>query len=380
MKDAARPQVVMINKAYPPWIGGIERHVRDMSEALVRRGWRVSALVCNPGWYEIREVKNGVQILRAPRLARVYSQPIVTRFWSYLHELKPDLLHVHVPFPLGWWTARAAPDAVPLACTWHSDIVRQWWLRPFFTHFEQRFLRRCSAIIVTSETLRLQSRALRPHREKCRVIPLAVPPDPELNEARIRALAEQIRSSAGQPGVLFVGRLVGYKGLTYVIEAMKSIPAALWIAGDGPLREKLQRQAERARPEGGIRFLGTVSEEEKAALYQAAAVLVLPSISRNEAFGYVLLEAMERGCPVITTNLTTGVRDVNQEGVSGLAVPPRDAWALSEAIRRILQEGGLREALSAGARQRARECFNFAETVSRLETVYRALLHDSPSD
>jgi len=377
MKDAPRPRIVLINKAYPPWIGGIERHVRDMGEALVRRGWPVAALVCNSGWYETREIQNGVRIIRAPQWAWLYSQPIVTRFFSSLHELRPDLLHVHVPFPLGWWAARAVPDAVPVVCTWHSDIVRQWWLRPLYSHFEQRFLRRCSAVLVTSETVLLQSRALRRHREKCRVIPLAVPPDPGVNETRVLETAERFRAAAGQPGVLFVGRLVGYKGLPYLIDAMKAIPAALWIAGDGPLREKLQRQAVRARPGGGIRFWGTVSEEDKAALYEAAAVLVLPSISRNEAFGYVLLEAMERGCPVITTDLPTGVRNVNEDGVSGLVVPPRDPRALSEAIRRILQED-LRAKLSEGARQRARDRFNFEEAADRLEAVYRACLNQMP--
>lgn len=378
MTEASHPHIVMVNKAYPPWIGGIERHVRDMSEALVERGWRVSALVCNPGWYETREVVNGVRVLRAPQWGRILSQPIVTRFFHRLHELRPELLHVHVPFPLGWWTAWAVPETVPVVCTWHNDIVRQWWLRPLFMRFEQRFLRRCAAVIVTSETVLRHSRALRRHREKCRVIPLAVSPDPLLNETRVQALAEQIRSAAGQPIILFVGRLVGYKGLRFLIEAMQSIPAALWIAGEGPLREKLQRQAERIRPEGGVRFWGTVSEEEKAALYQAATVLVLPSISRNEAFGYVLLEAMERGCPVITTDLPTGVRHVNKEGVSGLVVPPRDPRALSEAICRILREEGLREKLSAGARRRAWECFNFDETVRDLEEVYRGVLKEYP--
>mgnify|MGYP001156624954 FL=1 len=107
-------------------------------------------------------------------------------------------------------------------------------------------------------------------------------------------------------------------------------------------------------------------------------MLVLPSISRNEAFGYVLLEAMERGCPVITTDLPTGVRHVNKEGVSGLVVPPRDPRALSEAICRILREEGLREKLSAGARRRAWECFNFDETVRDLEEVYRGVLKEYP--
>ena len=69
MKDAPRPRIVLINKAYPPWIGGIERHVRDMGEALVRRGWPVAALVCNSGWYETREIQNGVRIIRAPQWA-----------------------------------------------------------------------------------------------------------------------------------------------------------------------------------------------------------------------------------------------------------------------------------------------------------------------
>jgi len=373
----AKPHVVMLNKSYPPWIGGIERHVSDISTELVRRGWRVTALVCNDCNQLNEESIDGVEVIRMPQLTRIFSQPIVTGYLKRLQELKPDVVHVHAPFPLGWGAVNAINDATPLICTWHSDIIRQRFLMPLLAGFQNRFLERCSKIISTSQSLIHNSSDLRNYSDKCTVIPLAISPGDSSHEAEIQEKAEKIKNKCPKPLFLYVGRLVGYKGVKYLIEAMQSVEGTLLIAGDGALKHNLEQQTHQLDLQSRVRFLGHVSEMDKSALYHAADVFVLPSITANEAFGYVLLESMERGCAVVSTDLPTGVKYVNQHGVSGLVVPPQNAQALANAMNRIVGNEELLQKLSEGAKKRVDELFNFHATVDLIEAVYDKALSAS---
>jgi glycosyltransferase involved in cell wall biosynthesis len=366
--------VVVINKAYPPWIGGIEKHVRDTCEAIQKRGWRVTALVCNNANYESIDYMNGVQVIRIPRVASLYSQPIVRGYIKRVKQLKPDILHVHVPYPLGWFTAGAVASSIPVICTWHSDIIRQRWLEPLYHKIQKRFLNRCNRILVTSEELLAHSSVLRKYQEKCAVNHLAIP-DISLEPTRDEIeLINQIKADSHTKIILYVGRLVGYKGLVYLLKAMQEIDAVLVIAGDGPLRSQLQALASVANLQHKIRFLGNVSESLKTALYTMADLFVLPSISRNEAFGYVLLEAMQQGCPIVSTDLPTGVRIVNQHNETGLIVPPKNASALRDAISSILSDSELHQRFSLNAKKRVETEFNFSTMIDRIESTYQNFL------
>ena len=138
--------------------------------------------------------------------------------------------------------------------------------------------------------------------------------------------------------MLFVGRLVYYKGLEYLIEAMRWVPdAVLVVVGTGPLRGRLQRLSEQwLGCPGKVVFLGAVAEHDLCAWYHACDVFVLPSVELSEAFGLVQLEAMACAKPVVTTDLPTGVTYVNQHGHTGLVVPRRNSRALAEAINILL--------------------------------------------
>lgn len=368
------PHIVMLNKAFPPWLGGIERHVHDISRALAQRGWRVTVLVCNDARFECRERIHGVNVIRVPTCCNLFSQPIPIRYYSLLRELRPNLVHVHVPYPLGWFSVDYLLNDIPLVCTWHSDIVRQRILKPVFHLFEQRFLRGCDRIIVTSQPLLNSSRALRNHVDKTEIIPLAIPDWDWLPYHSVEEIVRNLKENTPEPRVLFVGRIVGYKGLIYLLRAMKEVSATLLIAGDGPLRSRMELLAQQYGLTDRAHFLGSVTEEMKWALYHSADVFVLPSIGRNEAFGYVLLEAMHAGCPLITTDLPTGVRTVNREGESGLVVMPGNEKDLASALQKILSNKNLKEKLSKGSKQRVEREFSFAETICKTESIYRSLL------
>jgi rhamnosyl/mannosyltransferase len=121
-----------------------------------------------------------------------------------------------------------------------------------------------------------------------------------------------------------------------------------------------------------VRVAGEVTNAELAALSRACDLFVLPSVTRQEAFGVVQIEAMARGKPVISTDVGTGVAWVNVHGETGLVVPPGDASALRIAIDRLLANQLERENMGAAAAERARSVF----AVDRMTNAILGLYHD----
>ena len=124
--------------------------------------------------------------------------------------------------------------------------------------------------------------------------------------------------------ILFVGRLVWYKGLDILLKAfaqMKYKNCTLTIVGGGPLEQELHDLAKKLGLKNVI-FTGMISEEEKVKHIEKCDFLVLPSISKAEAFALVQIEAMAFGKPVINTALPSGVPCVSINGVTGLTVQP----------------------------------------------------------
>jgi rhamnosyl/mannosyltransferase len=237
--------------------------------------------------------------------------------------------------------------------------------RPFL----RRVLERAARVVVSSPLLAEHASELGDYREKCTVIPFGIDvarfaPTPEL-----LSRAEAMRARFGSPLALFVGRLVPYKGVDVLIDAVAGLPMTTVIVGEGPERAALESRAA-ARSER-IAFAGQVDNETLAALYTACDVFVLPSVTRAEAFGMVQLEAMACGKPVISTNLQSGVPWVNRHGETGLVVEPGDATGLRDAIVRLLEDADLRRTLGRAASARVLSEFTVSQMVARTVSLYR---------
>ena len=96
-----------------------------------------------------------------------------------------------------------------------------------------------------------------------------------------------------------------------------------------------------------VHFLGSVSDDELPLYYHACDIFCLPSVAKSEAFGIVQLEAMVCGKPCVSTSLSTGVPFVNQDGKTGIVVPPKNPQALAEAINTLLDDPALRKNMEA---------------------------------
>jgi glycosyltransferase involved in cell wall biosynthesis len=175
------------------------------------------------------------------------------------------------------------------------------------------------------------------------------------------------------PLVLFVGQQYEYKGVAELVAAVDALHGrgiAANLAFIGPPTPFSTRFFEQnTRP--WLRVLGRVPAQDKWDALEAAAVVCLPS--RHEAFGRIYLEAWSKGKPVIGGRIPA-VRDVIEDGRSGLLVTPGSVEELSQALERILADPALARQMGAHGALAVRERFNWPNVVGRVETAYAKAL------
>lgn len=366
-------KVLQVNKLYYPHIGGIENHVRILATGL-RNKIDVEVLVANERFAKVAEVIDGVKVTRVASLGRLRSTPVAPQFITQLKKMKSDVYHLHFPNPTGELSFLAAKPDGKLVVTYHSDIIRQKNLLKLYRPFLEKFLDRADKIIAGSPNLIESSPFLQEVKDKCAVVPFGIPTGRLALTTAVEEKVVSIRKRLGSKIAFFLGRLIYYKGVEYLVEAMQDVEGKLIIAGDGDLKADLLELVKKLSIEDRVEFVGTLSDEEVAAYYHACDVFVLPSIESSEAYGLVQLEAHACGKPVISTNLPTGVPFVNKDGYSGIVVPPKDVQALSEAINKMFKDEELRKRLGAQAKQRFHKEFTSEIMVDRILKLYEEVL------
>ena len=174
---------------------------------------------------------------------------------------------------------------------------------------------------------------------------------------------------------VFSGRLVDWKGVQYLIQALatvrRHIPATLDILGSGPMRAELERQVVSAGLSQSVTFRGWMAQPECAAVLARADVFVLPSL--YECGGAVVLEAMACGLPVIATNWG-GPADYLDASCGILVEPGTPATfpvGLAEAMLSLANDSARRERMGAAGRAKAVEQFDWSRKVDRIVEIYR---------
>jgi glycosyltransferase involved in cell wall biosynthesis len=374
-------RIVHVGKFYPPALGGIETHVQILAEGQVRRGHHV-AVVCMQHTTEptASETRAGVAVHRLHRRISFAKLDWLPDFAATLRRSNPDIIHVHVPNPsaiLG--LLRVRPEA-PMIVTYHSDNVAQKLRSRVFRLAELPFYRRVDKILATSPAYVRGSNMLTRHRDKTLVVPLGIDTaqftDPP---ARVHEHAARLRAEHGAPLWFACGRLVPYKGFDVALEALASAPGTLLLAGEGPLRRRLELDAQRHGVANRVRFLGRVDDATRNACLHACDAFWFPSVTRNEAFGLAQLEAMASGTPVLNCDIAgSGVSWVSEHSVSGLTVPVYDAEAMARAARQLADDKDLRTRLAEGARRRALTLFDHERVIESVTSAYERVVDDSP--
>ena len=349
--------------------------VKNLAEGLKEKA-DVSVLVCQPRGRGRRDSVNGVTVVRAASLGILFSMPVSLDFPFLLRRLSKnvDILHFHTPFPLGIVSYLVARPKGKVVLWWHSDIVRQKKIMLFYRPLLRRFLNRADKIIVASIEHIQNSRYLRDFKEKCEVVPFGIDARCYELNSDMQEKVKEIRSKHGSNIVLFVGRLIYYKGVEYLIRAMKDVGGRLLVVGEGPMESQLRSQVAELGIKNKVTFIGKVQDRDMAVYYHSCDVFVLPSIACSEAFGIVQLEAMACGKPVVNTDLPTGVPKVSRNGETGITVPPADSAAMSEAINRLLMDSDFRQICGSNARRRIEEHFSMSHMIDGVYQIYQKVL------
>lgn len=371
MVQVMQRTIVHIGKYYPPHIGGMETHIRDLVSGLsVSEDVRV--IVAGYSIYKRIDQIDGAIITRVSTWGVLASMPITPSLPWELMKVKPALVHVHVPNPAAAFAITLARYRGPLVIMHQSDTLGRKLLKRLCDPFVSAMMRRADRIIVASQRYLDSSEELAPFKAKCRVIPMGI--NIEIEREDVEAESAKIVQEYGPRLLLAVGRLVGYKGFIYLLEAMRMVDATLLLVGTGPLDTELRRAAQGYGVSHKVKFLGKVNDLQK--YYRASSIFVLPSISRAEAFGLVQLEAMAAGLPVVNTDLDTGVPDVSIDGVTGITVPPKDANSLARAINVLLEDEALRRRMGEAGRARAHREFSPGLMIERTMKLYEEVLEE----
>ncbi len=372
--------ILELGKFYTPHHGGIETLLRSWCEGFTEKGARVDCVVANDGPRTRSEIRSGVFVHRCASYGTVFSTSISPRYLLMARNIPSTLCHLHAPNPLADLAAALCLGRRKLVISYHSDIIRQARALRCYGPLLRHVLSRASRIIVATPKHFEYSPWLAEHESRVRCIPFGI--DLRRFEANVRdeGTISKIRGLAqGRKIILTVGRLVGYKGQRFLIEACRNLDVELWIVGSGPLDSELRCLAHELGIEGRTRFWGSIDDALLASVLHACDVFVLPSITANEAFGLVQVEAMACQKPVISCDLKSGVPFVNRHGHTGLIVPPGDPAALAHALKEVLSNQPMALQMGVSGKERAHAEFALQVMIDRYWQCFTDLARENSS-
>ena len=391
-------RVLMLSWEFPPKIvGGIARHVYDISKAMAAQGEEVTVITCGvQGAPDSETIAAGLKVYRA-----VMNNPVAPDFLTWVLQLnlnmveianklallgaQYDLVHAH-----DWLAAFAGKNLkhtwrVPLVSTihatehgrnsgLHNDLQRyisnvEWWLG-----YESW------RVICCSHYMREElSRVFQIPDDKMRVIPNGVYPE-DFQHSTLET--RRIRSNYCAPDeklLFYVGRVVREKGLGVLLEAFLRVLAVepkikLVIAGKGPYLEELQHRAYQLGIFNRLYFTGYIDDNTRNALYKAADIAVFPSL--YEPFGIVALEGMAAGTPIVVSD-TGGMADIVHHGENGLKAYCNNPVSLADNIIWILQHPEHAREMKIQALADVRDIYNWSGIAAQTAQVYQEILAET---
>ncbi|MBQ3458264.1 MAG: glycosyltransferase [Synergistaceae bacterium] len=370
-------KILHVVKAYYPDVGGIETSARQIAEASAKNGHEVIVL-CFGNKTENVETE-GVKVYRIKPFFNVGSASISLKYFKKYKELSKDadIIHFHVPNPLGELAFCLQPKTKSKAktlCTYHLDPVRPKAFVLMYKILLNSFMKKVDVICPTSPHYIISSRVIDKFLEKCRTIPLGVDVNSFANVSPEKiAEAEKVVSKLKRPRVLFSGRFAYFKGIPNLLNAMALLPEySLIMVGDGKKRQETEEQIDRLGLRDRVVIAGLQTGEFYRAFFHVADIFAFPS-TWPESFGIVGLEALAAGLPLVTTEIWAGSSYYNEDGKTGLIVPPQDPQALADAIKKILSDPELHKMMSENASKRA-DKFALERMPERYEEVYKFLM------
>jgi len=369
--------VVLVSPFFYPHIGGVESHVRYLARNLSHEGARVTVVTTQlKGTLEDEDFE-GYHVHRIKPLFTLFRTPVVPGISGYVKGRSSEIIHAHSPPPFPAYFA--ARHAKRLVLTYHCDEEIQtpiggfivWLYRNTFGRYT---VKKAKKIIASTQSYARTSKLL--WNREVEIVPMAV--DTESfryvdSSSLRRDLTERGLLGKDEKVVLFVGRLVAHKGLEEIVASAAEVDAKYLICGDGPLKKRIEAEITALGLESKVKLMGGISDELLAPYYSLCDVFVLPSHSRLEAFGIVLLEAMACGKPIIASDIP-GSRELVIEGYNGLLAEPLNASDLAEKINSILSDRKKAEEMGKNGRKLVEERYSWNKITGEIIRIYNEAL------
>lgn len=373
--------IAYVTATFPPYCGGTGNVVYHNARIAARMGYDVTVFTARQPRGSRMEFPFRVESL--PARFKLGNAPFTPALPSRLTRF--DLIHLHCPYIFGAELTAVASglSRTPLVITYHHDLEASGMRGRLFGGYSllnaSITLPAATRMVATSLDY-AQNSALAALAENggVEVIPNGVDVDVFCpgSAGEIKAARRRLGLAPDDSTVLFVGAMDSahfFKGVPVLLEAVASLENVhVVLAGDGDLRPGFEDHSRRLAP-GRAHFLGEVSLESLVALYRMATVTTLPSVSRGEAFGMVLIESLACGSPVVASDLP-GMRNVVTPGKDGALVPPNDPQTLARAISSIAGNPSRGAEMGAAGRAKVISSYSWDVVGDLLGSVYERAL------
>lgn len=354
-------------------MGGIEQVIFQLAEGGRKLGIDAQVLSLSAEG-RTRNVKVGEHLAHTSKLdLNLASTGFSLSAFNDFSELarEADIIHYHFPWPFMDLVHFVSRVRKPTVVSYHSDIVKQKLLLKLYQPLMYSFLNSVDHIVASSPKYVESSSTLKKFADKLTVIPIGLDRNtyPEVSSEK----SSYWKRMFGGRFFLFIGALRYYKGLEYLLEAACTARFPIVILGQGPMEAELKAKAKKMGL-SNVYFLGSLPDDDKAALLTLCYAMVFPSHLRSEAFGISLLEAAMFGKALISCEIGTGTTYINVAGETGLVIPPCDAGALAHAMITLWESPELTRTMGDRAAVRFEQVFAADRMVEGYAEVYRSLL------
>jgi len=375
-------RIALVSPYFHPHIGGVESHVLALARELHAIGHDAKVFTTKYEKLKADDSIDGIPIRRVHPRAMLYDTPVTPALIDELNAEKWDIVHAHSPPPMSsYYAAKACSrTGTPFIHTHHCDpeipsLAGRAVSWVYYNTYMKYTLKHAARIIVYTESYAATSYALWKYRTA--QIPTGLDLErfnPKVDGSAIRKMHKLGKKKV----VLFVGRITEHKGIQTIIEASAHTdPSIVYLlVGPGQMRRSWLRRMNGLKVADRIIQVGKVSEQELPAYYAACDILVLPSVSRLEAFGLVLVEAMASGKPVVASDMP-GVRDVIEDGKTGLLCKPFSDTDLASKINAALSDACLGGDMGRNGRKLVEQRYSWAVIGKKIESLYEEVIAES---
>lgn len=361
-----------------PYTGGVEIYVLNLSQELVKIGHSVKVICADEPKSDLNKI-DGVNVKRLNYLGKIANTNITAGLFYALLREKFDIIHTHFPTP---WSADISMlisylKRKPLVLSYHNDANKKGFLGilvKIYNHiFLKLLLKRADKILILQPDYLFISKHLQKYSKKITVI------TPGVNTKVFYK-----KNTKKIPNQIFFLSILDkyhrYKGLSYLLEAIKLVSIEipnikLVVGGAGELLGEYKALSKNLGIESSVEFRGFIENDNLVSLYNQSELFCLPSISNEEGFGMVLIEALACKTPVITTEIV-GIDSEIKQNNCGIVVRPRDSRDLANSIVRLLKNPDMIKEMGENGRKLVERRFSWQKIATQVNDIYQEVLQE----